>query len=103
MCDVRNGLISKYSGIFLRTSNHVPSMLKIGLTGGLGSGKSTVAHIFEVLGVPVYYADTASKRLMNEDVQVKTAVTNAFGDVYVNGLLKKDVLASIVFNDTEKL
>jgi dephospho-CoA kinase len=42
-------------------------MLKIGLTGGIGSGKSTVAKIFEQLGVPVYYADTEAKRIMNED------------------------------------
>ncbi len=42
-------------------------MLKIGLTGGIGSGKSTVAKIFEALGIPVYYADTVAKRLMNSN------------------------------------
>ena len=42
-------------------------MLKIGLTGGIGSGKSTVAKVFEVLGIPVYYADDAAKRLMHDD------------------------------------
>ena len=47
-------------------------MLKIGLTGGIGSGKSTVAKVFEVLGIPVYYADDAAKRLMNEDEELNT-------------------------------
>jgi len=42
-------------------------VLRVGLTGGIGSGKSTVAQIFEVLGIPVYYADIAAKKLMNED------------------------------------
>ena len=42
-------------------------MLKIGLTGGIGSGKSMVAHVFELLGIPVYSADAAAKKLMNED------------------------------------
>ena len=79
-------------------------MLKIGLTGGLGSGKSTVAHIFEVLGVPVYYADAASKRLMNEDENVKAAVQNAFGkEVYSSGKLDTKYLAEIVFRDEKKL
>ena len=48
-------------------------MLRIGLTGGIGSGKSTVAKIFEVLGIPVYYADDAAKNIMNEDEQLKQA------------------------------
>lgn len=79
-------------------------MLKIGLTGGLGSGKSTVAHIFEVLGIPVYYADAASKRLMNDDEKVKAAVQNAFGkEVYPEGKLDRKYLAEIVFNDGKKL
>ncbi len=54
-------------------------MIKIGLTGGIGSGKSTVAHIFETLGIPVYYADAASKRLMNEDDELKNKIKSAFG------------------------
>jgi dephospho-CoA kinase len=79
-------------------------MLKIGLTGGLGSGKSTVAHIFEVLGIPVYYADTASKRLMNEDDKVKQAVENVFGkEAYSGGELDRRFLAEIVFKDQKKL
>ena len=79
-------------------------MLRIGLTGGLGSGKSTVAHIFEVLGIPVYYADAASKRLMNDDSDVKTAVQNAFGkEVYPDGKLDRKYLSEIVFKDKKKL
>lgn len=79
-------------------------MLKIGLTGGLGSGKSTVAHIFEVLGIPVYYADAASKRLMNDDEKVKEAVQIAFGkQVYPNGKLDRKYLSEIVFKDEKKL
>ena len=46
-------------------------MLKVGLTGGIGSGKSTVAKIFEVLGVPVYYADDAAKHIMNTDAELR--------------------------------
>ena len=79
-------------------------MHKIGLTGGLGSGKSTVAYIFEVLGVPVYYADVASKRLMNVDKKVKEAVQTAFGkEVYPQGKLDRKYLAEIVFKDEKKL
>jgi dephospho-CoA kinase len=79
-------------------------MLKIGLTGGLGSGKTTVAHIFEVLGIPVYYADAASKRLMNNDAKIKVAVKKVFGDsVYNNEILNTKTLAEIVFNDEKKL
>ena len=79
-------------------------MLKIGLTGGLGSGKTTVARIFEVLGIPVYYADEASKCLMNDDAAVKTAVKKTFGNtVYKDDILQRKYLADIVFNDEEKL
>ena len=79
-------------------------MLRIGLTGGLGSGKSTVAHIFEVLGIPVFYADDASKRLMNDNKKVKADVQNAFGkDVYPGGRLDRKYLSEIVFKDKKKL
>ncbi len=79
-------------------------MIKVGITGGIGSGKSTVAKIFEVLGIPVYYADDAGKRLMNESVELKQKITAQFGnEVYINGQLNRKLLASIVFNNSEKL
>lgn len=78
--------------------------MKIGLTGGIGSGKTTVAKIFETLGIPVYYADDAAKRLMNEDVVLKASIRKAFGeDVYINGKLNRSYLASVVFADKNKL
>jgi dephospho-CoA kinase len=78
-------------------------MLKIGLTGGIGSGKTTVAHIFEVLGIPVYYADDAAKKLMNENEILKLKIIEQFGDEsYVDGKINRSFLASQVFSDTEK-
>ena len=79
-------------------------MLKIGITGGIGSGKSTVAKIFETIGVPVYYADDASKRLMNEDENLKQLIQKNFGkETYIDGKLNRAFLASIVFNNAKKL
>jgi len=79
-------------------------MLRIGLTGGIGSGKSTVAKIFEVLGIPVYYADDAAKRLMNEDENLKEQITHHFGsDSYIDGKLNRSFIAKMVFNHKEKL
>lgn len=79
-------------------------MLRVGITGGIGSGKSTVARIFEVLGIPVYYADDAAKRIMNEDASLREAIMSAFGpETYTNGLLNRSVLSAIVFNNKEKL
>jgi dephospho-CoA kinase len=78
-------------------------MLKIGLTGGIGSGKTTVAHIFEVLGIPVFYADDAAKVLMNEDENLKHQIIQHFGEEsYVNGKLNRPYLSSVVFSDVEK-
>jgi dephospho-CoA kinase len=76
----------------------------IGLTGGIGSGKSTVAHVFETLGIPVYYADDAAKRIMNTDESLKAAICQAFGDeVYLNGQLNRSHLAALVFSDPKQL
>jgi dephospho-CoA kinase len=78
-------------------------MLRIGLTGGIGSGKTTVANIFEVLGVPVYYADDAAKQLMNEDENLKQQIIQYFGEEsYVAGKLNRTHLSSVVFSDAEK-
>jgi dephospho-CoA kinase len=78
-------------------------MLKIGLTGGIGSGKTTVAHIFEVLGIPVFYADDSAKRLMNEDENLQQQIITHFGEEsYVNGKLNRSYLSAVVFSDIEK-
>jgi dephospho-CoA kinase len=80
------------------------SMLKVGLTGGIGSGKTTVAKIFELLNVPVYYADQASKRLYHTDKQLISEIKKYFGeDVYTNDVLNRSKLASIVFSNPTKL
>lgn len=79
-------------------------MLKVGLTGGIGSGKSTIAAIFETLGIPVSYADDEAKRLMNEDAALRAAITREFGaEAYANGNLNRKYLAGQVFNDNVKL
>ncbi|MGZ8557653.1 MAG: dephospho-CoA kinase [Chitinophagaceae bacterium] len=79
-------------------------MLRIGLTGGIGSGKTTVAKIFEVLGIPVYYADVATRRLMNEDEELKKTIITHFGkESYVDGQINRPYISSVVFNDKEKL
>lgn len=79
-------------------------MLKIGLTGGIGSGKTMVARIFELLGIPVYYADAAAKTIMNEDESLKALIVEHFGKAaYTDGTLNRAYISSIVFQNKEKL
>ena len=79
-------------------------MLKIGLTGGIGSGKSTVAKVFQTLGIPVYYADDAAKELMNNNEGLKQQIILHFGkDVYENKVLNRKLLAQKVFNNPTQL
>ena len=79
-------------------------VLKIGLTGGIGSGKSTVAKVFELLGVPVYYADAASKRLYQTNKELAASIKSYFGeDMYEGDQLNRAKLASVVFGNEEKL
>ena len=79
-------------------------MIKIGITGGMGSGKSTVAKVFEVLGIPVYYADDAAKKLMNEDAALKEKLIAVFGkEIYQDGILNRTHLSGLVFNNPDKL
>lgn len=78
--------------------------IKVGLTGGIGSGKSTIAKIFELLNVPVYYADAASKRLYHTDKELMANLKKHFGeDIYSEETLNRTKLAAIVFNDKKKL
>jgi dephospho-CoA kinase len=79
-------------------------MLRIGLTGGIGSGKSTVAKIFEVLGIPVYYADDAAKNIMNNDEELKQQIIKHFGvKSYINNKLDRKYISEKVFNNKENL
>lgn len=77
-------------------------MLKIGLTGGIGVGKTTVAKIFESFGIPVFYSDTESKALMF-DPQIKTHVVELFGEEsYDSNQLNKKHIADQLFGDSKK-
>jgi dephospho-CoA kinase len=79
-------------------------MLKMGLTGGIGSGKSTVARIFKTMGVPVFDADSIAKKMMAEDAALQQAIRRAFGEeVFSEGLPDRKKLAAIVFRDPFKL
>jgi len=79
-------------------------MLKVGLTGGIGSGKSIVAKCFTILGIPVFDADSVAKQIMQTDEALIAAITSTFGkDIYIEGVLNRKLLASIVFNDPFKL
>jgi len=80
-------------------------MLKIGITGGIGSGKTTVCRIFESLGIPVFYADVVAKQIMVTDMLLVTGVKIAFGDESYDaaGKLNNKYIAQIVFNDQQEL
>jgi dephospho-CoA kinase len=78
--------------------------LRVGLTGGIGSGKSVVAKVFETLGVPVYYADEAAKRVMSENASLRKDLVKYFGEeAYVNNDLNRKFISAQVFNNPEKL
>lgn len=79
--------------------------LLIGLTGGIGSGKSTVAKIFSILGIPIYYADVRAKWLMAFDEDLKNQILNNFGpeSFTEEGKLNRNYLAEKVFSDHEKV
>jgi len=79
-------------------------MLKVGVTGGIGSGKSTVCQVFRTLGIPVFNADDAAKWLMEHDVKLVSDIKALFGAAaYENGKLNRPFIASVAFNDREKL
>jgi len=79
-------------------------MKVIGLTGGIGSGKTTVAGFFKELNIPVYIADDAGKRLMETSPEIRLKLTELFGeDAYENHLPNRKFIASKVFNDKELL
>lgn len=79
-------------------------MIKLGITGGIGSGKSTVSEIFSLCGVPVYIADIESKRITETSPVVRERLIELFGEeLFANGYLNKPLLASYIFNDSANL
>lgn len=79
-------------------------MLKVGVTGGIGSGKTRVCQVFETLGIPVLYADSLAKKLMETDPELMAGIVRLFGnEAYLNQKLNNKFIGSIVFADKEKL
>jgi dephospho-CoA kinase len=79
--------------------------LRVGITGGIGSGKSTVCAMFEVLGVPVYYADDRAKALITDDPSLRKGIVALLGEkaYFPDGTYNRAFVASVVFADPEKL
>jgi dephospho-CoA kinase len=79
-------------------------MIKVGITGGIGSGKSIISQVFSKLGVPVYNADLSAGILMNNDPEIINGLITKFGNnIYINSLLDRKKLAEIIFTDKEAL
>ena len=80
-------------------------MLKIGITGNIGSGKTTISQIFELLGIPVFYADTEAKKVMTMDLELISGIKNTFGTnaYFADGSLNRKHIAGIVFNNETEL
>ena len=79
-------------------------MLKVGVTGGIGSGKTTIAEVFMQLGVPVYPSDERAKELMTEDFELRQAIIGLFGnEAYVDEIINRSFIASKVFSDDSLL
>ena len=75
-------------------------MKVIGLTGGIGSGKTLISNLFAELGVPVYISDIEAKKLMHTNINVKNAIIKLFGEeAYINGKLYKQFIAEKVFSN----
>lgn len=78
--------------------------MKVGITGGIGSGKSTVSSIFELLDIPVYYADAEAKKLMVNNAEIKDKIIELFGESsYVDGELNRKHISEKAFHDANLL
>jgi len=80
-------------------------MITIGITGGIGSGKSTVCNVFRLLGIPIFEADVVAKELINSNSEIKTKLIHLFGEeIYIpNEGVDRKKLANIIFNDNIQL
>lgn len=79
-------------------------IVKLGVTGGIGSGKTSVCRVFNVLGIPVFSADPAARQIMENDGYVKENINSITGEnMYLNGILNRKKLAELIFNDNSLL
>ena len=79
-------------------------MKVVGLTGGIGSGKSTIARLFAALGIAVYDSDTEAKKLINTSAEIKKHIVEVFGaEAYAEGVYNRAYMADIVFRNPDKL
>ena len=79
-------------------------MKKVGLTGGIGVGKTYIAKIFKQLGCPIFFADHEAKKCMNEIKELRNEIIKNFGElIYKDDVLQKDILANVIFNDNNKI
>lgn len=77
---------------------------KLGVTGGIGSGKSTICKIFEVMGIAVFYSDDEARYIMDSSAYIKTELNSLLGfDIYKDGELDRPALACLIFNDKNLL
>jgi len=75
-------------------------MIKVGITGFIGSGKTTISQIFETMGIPIYNTDLRAKELMHEDYEIKEKLIQKFGNnTYINNCLNKEYISKIIFSD----
>ena len=90
-----------FQAFLIKLKTH-KNMLQIGVTGGIGSGKSIICRIFASLGVPIYDADVRAKAIMNENEKLKNEIIQHFGEEsYTNGHLDRSYLAAKVFSDAD--
>ncbi|MBW6500142.1 MAG: dephospho-CoA kinase [Bacteroidales bacterium] len=76
------------------------SIFKLGITGGIGSGKTSVCKVFEILGIPVFLADLEARKMMDNDTEIIRQINSAAGtDLYTGGDLDRQRLAGLIFND----
>lgn len=88
----------------MRMGKSKQSMYKVGITGGIGSGKSTVCELLATYGIAIYDSDARAKALMNDNEALREALCEAFGaECYVDGALNRQYLAAQVFGSEEKL
>jgi dephospho-CoA kinase len=79
-------------------------ILKLGITGGIGSGKTTVCKVFSVLGAPVFSADEEAKRILDNEREIRKKISDAVGkDLYISGSLDRKELARLIFNNRDLL